>query len=394
MSTICLGVIVGFVAFLIYTYLGYPASLIVLRIFRSRERVAALREWPRITILLPAHNEARVIRKTLENLLAADYPADRRRIIVLSDASTDGTDAIVEEFGPRGIELFRVPERGGKTAAENAVVPLLDGEIVVNTDASVHVQRDAIKALVREFADPSVGVASSHNVSVARVDEHANYAESWYVSYDMWVRGLETRVSGIVGAAGCLYAARAAIQANVLEEALTRDFAAALLARAKGLRAISVPEAVCFVPRIGSLRREYRRKVRTITRGMETLYAKRALLNPIQYGTFAWILASHKACRWAIPHFGFLALLALACLAPSSMPARWALVAVGIAGMCGLLAWYWPEGRRLPRVMAVPAYLVIGNLAALHASVRAMKGYHDPIWEPTRRDAVRPVPTA
>ena len=163
--------------------------------------------------------------------------------------------------------------------------------MLFRSDASVHVERGALKALIAHFADPTVGVASNRNVSVARA-QHPNYAESWYVGYEMWVRDLESRVAGIVGAAGCLYAVRAPIHMRLLPESLSRDFAAGLVARELGWRAVSVREAVCYVPRISSLRREYRRKVRTMTRGMETLYRERQLLNPVRYGLFSWTLAS------------------------------------------------------------------------------------------------------
>jgi len=115
------------------------------------------------------------------------------------------------------------------------------------------------------------------------------------------------------------------------------------------------------------------------------------LLNPFRYGAFAWILASHKVSRWLMPH---VAMVVLATLAWRAQGEPGALVGVGIAGvamLCGWLGWVWPEGRRLPKVLAVPAYVVIGNLAALHASLRAVSGEPTPTWEPTRREAVRPL---
>ncbi len=326
MTSLCLWALWAAAGFVGYTYVGYPLLLLLLMVVRRRRpRVPPLTEWPAISIVLPVHNEEAVIQDTLENLLQLDYPTDRRQIVVVSDASTDQTDAIVGRYVNRGVRLLRMPVREGKTAAENAARPLLRGEIIVNTDASVHVDRPALKRLIATFADPTVGVASSHNVSVARSRAHANYAESWYVGYDMWVRALESRVSGIVGAAGCLYAVRVPIQMHLLPDALSRDFAAALVARELGFRAVSVRDAVCFVPRIPSLRREYRRKVRTITRGMQTLYFKRRLLNPLHYGLFSWILASHKGCRWLVPPIGLLALVAAATVAGSARWGRWAL---------------------------------------------------------------------
>ena len=395
MTAVCLWALCGVGGFVFYTYLGYPLLLMILAAVRRRHSpVAPLTEWPRISIVLPAYNEEAVIRDTLENLLRLDYPADRCQILVVSDASTDRTDAIVGEYASRGVELLRLPHRRGKTGAENAALPVLRGEIIVNTDASVHVERGALKALIAHFADPTVGVASNRNVSVARAPQHPNYAESWYVGYEMWVRDLESRVAGIVGAAGCLYAVRAPIHMRLLPESLSRDFAAGLVARELGWRAVSVREAVCYVPRISSLRREYRRKVRTMTRGMETLYRERQLLNPVRYGLFSWTLASHKVCRWVIPHLGIVALGALACLAWIAPWARWALGFAGFAALCAVVAWFWPEGRRLPKVVAVPAYLVMGNLAPLHASLRVARGEGAPTWEPTRREAAQPAVVA
>ncbi len=392
MISLCLWALWAAVAFAVYTYLGYPLLLLLLVVVRRRRPpVPPLAEWPSITIVLPVHNEEGVIQDTLENLLQLDYPADRRQIVVVSDASTDKTDGIIARYASRGVELLRMSVREGKTAAENVALPLLRGEIIVNTDASVHVERGALKRLIATFADPTVGVASSHNVSLARSQVHANYAEAWYVGYDMWVRGLESRVSGIVGAAGCLYAVRAPIQMHLLPDALSRDFAAVLVARERGLRAVSVRDAVCFVPRIPSLRREYRRKVRTITRGMSTLYFKRRLLNPFRYGVFSWILASHKGCRWLVPPIGVLALIAAARVAGSVSWGQWGLGVAAFAGLCAALAWWWPERWRLTRILAVPAYLVIGNLAALQAAIAALRGARTPVWEPTRRPAVRPA---
>ena len=373
-------------AFCLYTYLGYPAILGVWSVFRHRRRSRpALSEWPRISITLPVYNEADVIAGTLERILALDYPPDRRRILVVSDASTDGTDAIVARFIDQGVDLLRLPRRQGKTAAENAARRHLTGEIIINTDASVRIHSEAVKHLVAALADPSVGVASGRDVSVANLEERANAGEQAYVGYEMWTRDLETKVSGIVGASGCLYAIRADLHMGYVPDALSRDFAAALTAREHGLRAVSVPEAVCFVPRSVSLRQEYRRKVRTITRGLVTLAYKRALLNPLRHGTFAWMLVSHKLCRWLVPWAMVSLLGVLGVLAFTSGRARVILAAMGALGSLAALGWLWPEGKRLPRLLALPAYAAAGNMAVLHAWVRVLAGRLAPVWEPTRR---------
>ena len=379
-------VLVAATGLALYTYIGYPAILKALSVVRRPTRMLRDATWPRISIMVPVYNEAAVIAGTLERILAAEYPADRRQILVVSDASTDGTHEIVSRFAGRGVELLRLPQRRGKTAAENAARRHLTGDIVITTDASVRVHPEAIKNLVAAFADPTVGVASGRDVSVTNVDSPANAGEQTYVGYEMWIRDLETAVDGIVGASGCLYAIRAHLHMHDVPEALSRDFASALTARAHGMRAVSVPGALCYVPRGASLHQEYGRKVRTITRGIGTLLYKRALLNPWRTGLFAWMLFSHKVCRWLLPLALVLFVGALGVLA---LTVTWARVALGAAGAVALLAgagWVWAgRGTRLPRIIALPAFVVASNVAVLHAWWRVLAGRLAPVWEPTRR---------
>lgn len=384
------GLVVAFVL-IGYAYIGYPALLQFASLFRPRpapRREPA--EWPMLTITVPAYNEAAVIRGKLERVLSFDYPKDRLQILVVSDASTDGTDDIVREFAGRGVELLRLPQRGGKTAAENAARPHLRGEIVLNTDASVRLEPASIKRLVATFTDPTVGAASGRDVSVARFTKEANAGESEYVNYEMWVRDLETRHYGIIGASGCFYAIRKHLHMHLVPEALSRDFAAALIAREHDFRTVSVPDALCYVPRVASLRQEYRRKVRTFTRGMQTLFYKRRLLNPFRYGVFAWMLASHKLCRWLVPWAAATATFSVALLAVHDVWARWVLGGMAVGGVLGAIGWSWPEGKRVPRVFAVPAFVLAGNLAVLHSWINAFRGDLNPMWEPTRRNVAEP----
>lgn len=375
----------------LYAYLAYPALLRLLVARRGPRPVApppAGWEWPRVSITVPAYNEEAQIRGVVESLLALDYPPERRQILVVSDASTDRTDEIVREYADRGVELLRMPTRCGKTAAENAARRRLTGEVVINTDASIRIAPDALRPLVRCFADPGIGVASGRDVSVARPGGDANAGEAGYVGYEMRIRALETQLEGIVGASGCFYGIRARLHGTPLPGALSRDFAAALIAREHGYRAVSVDEAVCYVPRTASLQREYQRKVRTITRGIQTLWFKRHLLGPRRHGWFAWMLLSHKVCRWLIPWALAAALAGLFLLAPRQAWAAWAAAAALLGLGSAALAWSLSERVALPRWIALPTFALAGNLAALHAMVRALRGAGNAVWEPTRRDAV------
>jgi len=283
------------------------------------------------------------------------------------------------------VELVRLDLRGGKTAVENGLVPYLKGDLVINTDATIRILPGSLKPLVRAFQDPSVGVASGRDVSVGDEAREANRAESGYVGFEMWLRSLETLKGGIVGASGCYYAIRRELHASMFPTHLSRDFASAMIAHEHGFRAVSVDEAVCLVPRATSLRAEYRRKIRTMARGLETLWFKRHLLNPFRHGDFALMLFSHKLCRWLV-HL----LLPVAVVAGGILSARhqWALAFTALVALgtgVGLVALRWPADRAMPRVVQVVGYLFAANLAGFQAWVQALTGDQNPIWEPTRR---------
>ncbi len=376
------------IVLLVYAFALYPLLLRIIGVFRPARPIPEQRTpLPSISITIPAYNEERSIGDTLERVLAVDYPAELRQILVVSDASTDRTDEIVRSYAGRGVELLRMPERTGKTAAENAAAPYLRGQIVVNMDATITLRPDSILRLVRAFQDETVGVASGTDVSVGAAEVVSNQAESGYVNYEMWLRGLETKIGGIVGASGCFYAIRRELVQPLFPGALSRDFASPLISHEMGFRSVSVPDALCVVPRSRSLESEYHRKIRTMARGLDTLEHKKHLMNPLKHGVFAWMLISHKLCRWLV----FLLLpglpLGLAMLAVDSPLAGYAL-GVGLAGtLVAWLGWKWPFERKPPRLLATAGFALASCAAGFIAWTKLFRSERNPIWEPTRRVA-------
>jgi len=382
----------------VYAYAGYPALLrLVAGIRPAPVPPTDPAVWPTLTITVPCYNEERNIRDTLERLLRLDYPADRRQILVISDASTDRTDDIVREFADRGVDLLRLESRRGKSAAENAAGHVARGEIIVNTDATIRIMPNALTALLRAFNDPTVGVASGRDVSVSAADidkevataaismAHSASGESGYVGYEMGIRALETRVGSIVGASGCFYGIRRALHDSGFPESLSRDFASALMVREKGYRAVSVDDALCLVPRTAVLQAEFRRKIRTMARGLQTLWFKRALLNPFRFGAFSWMLFSHKLCRWLV--YPALPLAALALIAKSTHSPVWlAVLVAGVVGtIVGTIGMRWPHGKPAPSVITLAGFGLASNLAGILAWVRVARNQRAAVWEPTRR---------
>ena len=389
MTTFALVLAAAPFAVLAYAYLLYPLALWCLAGLFGRRAFSASRppEWPFITITVPVHNEERNLRATIERILALDYPKAHKHVIVISDASTDRTDEIATEFRDRGVELLRLPVRAGKTAAENAAYTRLRGDIVINVDATARPAKNALKALVAAFADPTVGVASGHDVSIGSEEKGTTSAESGYVGYEMWVRGLETQLGSIVGASGCFYGIRRHLYEHSFPESLSRDFGSVLIAREHGMRSVSVAGARCGVPRSRSLDAEFRRKVRTMHRGLETLWYKRTLLDPFKHGRFTLMLFSHKLCRWLVPLSLPVGALGLIILAAESALAAWTLGA-GVALLAAsVLALRRADGSSMLRALALPSYLLMANLAGIVAWWEVFRHEQEPIWEPTRRPA-------
>lgn len=371
----------------IYAYIAYPLVLWVISRVNTQRFAHSALHLPSVSIVVPAYNEEGQIAGAIDALLAQDYPRERLQILILSDASTDRTDEIVASYAARGVELMRMPERGGKTKAENAAVELLRGEIIVNTDASIRLHPAAVRELVAHMSDPLVGVASGRDISVSEMPKAVNVTEAGYVNYEMWVRSLESMTGGIVGASGSCYAIRAHLHKIQIPEELSRDFCAALTARLYGYRATSVDAAICLVPSTSSLEREYQRKVRTISRGMDTLYYRRELLDPMREDKFAWKIFSHKICRWALPVSVIPAVAGLAILSRTHLWADIVLIAGGLVAVMALAGAMWPANRSMPRVISLAAFGVAANLAVLNALWRVLTGHEDHVWEPTRRSA-------
>ena len=371
-----------------YAYVAYPA--IIWAVARTRPARNASRKndvWPAVTITVPVYNEVSTIRATLERLLDVDYPKDRLQLLVLSDASHDGTDDVVREFSGHGVELMRASNRRGKTAAENAAVAVARGDIIVNIDATVVVPRGSLKQLIRVFDDPTIGVASGCDVSVGAAGKRDAGAESGYTGYEMRVRDLETRVGSIVGASGCFYGIRRRIRGSALPPGLSWDFASTLVARQQGYRSVSVPEAVCLVPRTAEIRSELRRKTRTMARGLSTLFYFRALMNPLRYGAFALMLISHKLFRW-LPYLLLpAAILALGLLATRSSVAGALLAIVAVGVLIGATAIRYGSSVRF-KPLALAGFVVAALTAGFLAWVDALRGTRMVTWDPTPRPSV------
>jgi poly-beta-1,6-N-acetyl-D-glucosamine synthase len=365
----------------LYVYVGYPLAVWGLARWRGR-RPAKAPITPPVTVVITAHNEAPVIREKIENTLALDYPTDRLEILVGSDGSTDGTDAIVREYADRGVRLCRKPVRGGKAALLAAVVPQARGEIVVLSDARQMYAPDAVRELVSNFAEEEVGCVSGV-LELEGATGGVGAAVGLYRAYEQSIRDCEGRLHSSAGATGAIYAIRRGLFVPPPPDTVLDDFVIPLAIVAQGKRAVYEPHAVAVDRAPAGAAEEFARKVRTLAGNYQALWRVRSHFVPGR-SPVAWSLFSHKLLRLVVPY------LLVVCLAANAALAKGHLFYAGMMG--GQMLFYLAAllgalgsccGWRL-RGLGVPYTFVMLNVAAVAGLLRHLRGGQSVLWQRPR----------
>lgn len=369
-----------------YTYAGYPLLLMLISRLRGKP-VLRSESTPTVSVIIAAYNEERDLAAKLENTLALDYPKSKLEIIVTSDCSTDRTDEIVRSFAPRGVKLHRQAERLGKTAAQNAAVEKATGEILLFSDATTHYRPDVLRLLVRSFGDASVGCVTGNVVYAHDADSSVSHGTRSYWNYEFLLKKHESAITSLIGVCGCMYAVRKSAYIPLYHEACS-DFLVATTMVRQGLRAVYEPEAVCVEEPNAKANRELAVRVRIITQTLADLWRNRDVLNPFRKGFYAVQLLSHKVMRYLVPLFLIVLLITSGVLAFKSL--FYAVIFIAQIGFY-LAAAASAVMVRLginSRLLALPHYFVITNIACLIALVKLLRGERYIKWEPVRERVV------
>jgi cellulose synthase/poly-beta-1,6-N-acetylglucosamine synthase-like glycosyltransferase len=369
-------------AALLYTYAGYP--LLVALVSSLRPRKVRRGEYQTgITVIITAYNEEGALEAKLENTLALDYPRELFEIIVASDCSSDRTDEIAKSFAGRGVRLHRQPERLGKTAAQNAAVELANGEILIFSDATSHYDRNVVRALMPNFADQTVGCVAGKLAYVDKSGSQIGRGARSYWNYETFLKSHESRACSLIGASGCLYAVRKSAYVPLYHEACS-DFIMATKMVEQGLRAVYEPDAICQEETNRQTDKEMKMRVRVIAQTFTDLWRHRAMLNPLRNGFYAVQLISHKVMRYFVPFFLLGILTASGALAVGSPAFRWIFAAQILGYLAALVAWLLESVGVHQRVLALPQYFVLANVASVIALYKFLRGERYARWEPIR----------
>jgi len=369
-------------AALSYTYIGYPVLIALIATLHPRKIRRAHHE-PSVTIIIAAYNEERALATKLENTFALDYPRDLIEIIVASDCSSDKTDAIARSFANRGIKLHRQPERLGKTAAQNAAVERARGAIIVFSDATSLYQPDVLRKMMPNFADASVGCVAGRLIYVDPSDSRVGRGAKSYWGYETFLKRQESRVSSLIGASGCLYAVRRSAYVPLYNEACS-DFIIATKMIEQGLRTIYEADAVCTEETNQRHDNELKMRVRIIAQTFTDLWRHRSIMNPLRSGFYAVELFSHKVMRYFVPFFLLALFVSSTALSSVALPYRILFLAQSGGYLCATFAWLLENFGVRSRVLALPHYFVLANVASVIALFKFLRGEKYARWEPIR----------
>ncbi len=367
-----------------YVYAGYPVLLALwCRIRRGPEaepgwRGAEEAVLPKVSLIIPAYNEEQVIVRKIRNSLEVDYPAHLLEIVVVSDGSSDSTEALARQAAGERVRLVFLEDRQGKTACINAVLPGLLGEIVVFTDANAFFLPDALRELVRPFRLPRIGCVMGELVYAQEDSLNSTLGEGLYWRYENFIKERESRLGSTIVGNGAIYAMRRDL-CRILPLEVETDVANPLLALSAGYRVIFVRTARCRERASTTVREEFGRKARIITNQITSyLYGWRDFRS-LPAGAILQIV-SHKVLRWLVPFFlGGL----LAATAARRGPLLDGMLALQVLFYAAALAGWGLESakRPVPRLLFLPYYFCAVNVASIKGMVDFALGRHYAVWE-------------
>lgn len=371
--------LLGSVLAAMYPIVVYPLILAVIAALRPRP-VHRAGITPAVSIVIPAHNEAKCIAETIENKLTQDYPPEKREIIVVSDASDDGTDEVVARYLERGVKLLRREKRQGKAAALNEAIAQTRGELIVFSDANSIFDRDAVRLLAENFADARVGYVTGVLEYIHR-GETSGRGSGAYMRYENWLRRIESRAGSIIGVNGGVGAMRRDLYQAVPSNQMT-DFVLPLRVIAAGYRVIFDERVHSCEEANQELKSEFRMRVRVGLRALHAMAHVRKDLSAIHSPLATFCIVSHKVFRYFSFAFLAIALAANCMLAGRSEPFRVllecqiAFYGLALAGLVGGLP------VALKKLTALPAWFVVTNVAFGVAALRFVRGESVTTWKP------------
>jgi cellulose synthase/poly-beta-1,6-N-acetylglucosamine synthase-like glycosyltransferase len=366
---------------LFYIFFGYP---ILLSIIARLNKTPVIKKniLPTVTIVLPAHNEEKVIEAKIRNTLELDYPHDCLEVLCASDGSKDRTVEIARSMLPTN-QVLEIPDRQGKTNIINKATAKASGEIVVYTDANIILDKQVLKNLVRNFADPAVGCVAGQLTHINKDESHTAASVGLYWRYEEFIKRKESETGSIMGADGGIFAIRRKLF-HPLPLFIIDDYATSMGILTQGYRVVFETEAKAYERASIRSREELRRKVRIATRSVSaSLYLGRAIFGLSAMNLLKFV--SHRILRYIATYLLLVALIAnmVLVLQEGSGIYRW-LLGMQVTFYCiGLIGMPLMDRKTsgILKFVRLCSYFLSANAAACWGATMALLGNRVKFWE-------------
>jgi cellulose synthase/poly-beta-1,6-N-acetylglucosamine synthase-like glycosyltransferase len=367
---------IGF-AWLAYVYVGYPVLMWMLGKIRPFRPAVDSNFLPSVSVLIAARNEEKDIAWKVQETLAWDYPPDRLQVLVASDASTDGTDAILAGFRDPRFRFVRMEHRSGKQLGLNRLAEQATGEILFFTDANAHVNKSILRRMVSYFADPRVGCVTGPEENADRpVVSAMESGGSRYLGYENWINQAESAMGSVLVCNGAMFSMRRS-SFTPLQPDIANDLESPLCVGGLGYAVLFDPSLVSIEVASNSARQEFARRRRICAQGLLGMWRMRRFLK----GMRGWQFVSRKLLRW-------LGLLPMAAIAVASAVLSGTYVFALIFSLSAVFLFLAliglaanSSGRACPKVCAYPLFFLLIHCAALMGLADTCRGRRFGVWE-------------
>jgi poly-beta-1,6-N-acetyl-D-glucosamine synthase len=351
---------------LAYTFAGYPLLLMIWA--RIADRAIYIAPFnPHVVIVVVVHNGAELMGPKMASCMAQDYPADRLRMLVVSDGSDDNISEVVDSFGNTRVKLLALPQRRGKAACLNDAVATCDEEIIVFTDARQAFDPSTVRHLVDNFADSTIGAVSGQLIFERNGITNFGDSIDAYWRYEKFLRKTESRIHSSVGVTGAIYALRRSCFQEIPPDTILDDVLIPMNVVAKGHRVIFEDQALAYDRPSRDAKQERVRKVRTLAGNFQLLFSNPWLLNP-RRNPIALQLISHKVMRLIAPLAMAVALLCNFILVANDFAqpfARTMLLLQLTAYAMAVLGALWPMAAQLRLIRLASAFVSLNWFVVL-----------------------------
>ena len=370
-----------------YVFIGYGVLISILAKIKGTKPIETLadEDLPEVTFLVAAYNEEEIIEEKIKNTLALDYPKDKLKIKVVTDGSSDGTNDIVSRFSEA--ELCFKPERAGKIAAVNRVMPSVESALTVFTDANVMINKDGLKNMIRHFQSNLVGAVSGEKTVLSKEEDGASSSgEGFYWKYESFLKRKDAEWNTLVGSAGELFAIRTHLYENIDTNTLIEDFVMTMKLSAKGYKVAYEPQALAMETGSANIEEETKRKVRISAGGIQAVIMLLPLLNLFKYGKLTFQYISHRALRWTLMPLALVgAFTSIFFLAPQGWPYDLIMRLELIFAILALAGYAMRNGETKIKALYIPYYFIYMHYCVVLGWIKYFRGKQQVTWDKAKR---------